>query len=65
MSVTTFNSPFSLGDKVIADDQADLIAVVVGIQWRSAAPSIEIAWFDRGKHETVWIEPWRLRESKP
>lgn len=56
-----FEAAFNLGDKVIVDEGQELVAVVTGVQFRSAAPSIEISWFDSGKHETVWIEPWRLR----
>lgn len=56
----TFTAAFDLGERVIVDESPDLVAVVTGVQFRSAAPAIEISYFDRGKHETVWIEPWRL-----
>lgn len=55
-------SEFDLGERV---SLGDIVGTVTMIRFILIRPSVvaeqyEVSWFDSGKQEAGWFEPWRL-----
>lgn len=57
--MATFASRFSLGERVIIDNDPSMIVLVTGFMWR-AIGHVEVSWVHCGSLNTSWIEAWRL-----
>jgi hypothetical protein len=60
--MTTFESKFSIEDKVYIDGRCghgEVVATVCAVLFRTERPLVEVSWVSNGIH-THWIEPWRL-----
>lgn len=63
----TFESKFSIGDRVNIDGDSSLAAVVTAVCFRQyggrPAPLFEVSWISQGSNHSAWIEEFRLQET--
>lgn len=60
MAERVFTSFVDFGDKVIVDNDKDLIATVTGFRFFTQDYMIEISFCHDGEFKTAWIERWRV-----
>lgn len=65
MARATFTSEFKLGDRVLIDGDASIVAVVTAYAWRGERAELEICWFHNGGQQSLWIGEWRLTLAEP
>ncbi len=58
----TYESPFSIGDRVFADGCDQLTMTITAVTFRSTHALVECSWVS-GQSYTAWIEPWRLEKA--
>jgi uncharacterized protein YodC (DUF2158 family) len=51
---------FRVGDRVVIDNDASIVAIVVAVMLEYKAKSYKCAWFHEGTHHTEWFYPDRL-----
>lgn len=56
----TFYSVFKFGDRVLIDQQKDLICVVTGFNFRDVGLSIAVSWLHNGEVKDAAVEEFRL-----
>lgn len=57
--MASFESRFSIGDKVIIDGDVRLVGVVTAVMFRNENPQVEVSWVSEVSR-SAWIETWRL-----
>lgn len=60
-----FACEFRIGDRVIIDGDAGIIARVIGILFRPANTEIEVSWFHNGSLQSAWVALFRLERWQP
>ncbi len=63
MPATTFTSRFAIGDRVIIDGDAGIIARVIGIRFFTIGCDCLVAWMADGAHHEKGIDEWRLEPA--
>lgn len=55
---------FSIGTKVIIDNDTSLPVIVIGIAWFGKRIEYQCAWFHSGDSKQDWISEFRLTRAR-
>lgn len=60
----TFESVYSLGDRVQIDQEQAITGVVVAIRFYTPVAEYLISWFTNGDIRHEWMPTWRINKKQ-
>lgn len=60
----SFESPFSIGDRVYIDGDTSGTATVTTLAFKPHLSDVEVSYVSNGAHQQFWVAPWRLTVAK-